>query len=320
MEHSHESGIHGKPSTVSRWPALLLAWARLVRLPNVFTAPADILLGFWVATRNSSSAVTVELLALIVASCALYAAGMVYNDLFDLAKDLVERPERPLPSGALSRRFAIGFAVLLSCLGVISALWAGPVSGVIAIALLAAILGYDGWLKGTVAGPPTMGFCRLLNVLLGASPALGLDLLDSPGWLAEPLWLIPLANGMYITGVTWFARQEAATSRRSRLVAAVLVMITALFGHTLALADAPRTDLLSWGIGTLLLLLLTYRWVQAIIMPLPKQVQQAVKAMVLGLIVIDGVLVLGFCGAVPGLVVLILLVPAIVLGRWLYST
>ena len=60
---------------------------------------------------------------------------------------------------------------------------------------------YDRRLKGTLIAPLGMGACRFLNVLLGMSAA-------AEPWY-EVHWLIAAAVGIYIAGVTWFARTEA---------------------------------------------------------------------------------------------------------------
>ena len=58
---------------------------------------------------------------------------------------------------------------------------------------------------------------------------------------------------------------------------------------------------------------------RAVRRPGPREVQAAVKRCVLGLVALDAVLATAFLGA-PGLLVLLLLPPALVLGKWVYST
>src|SRR5204862_4830591 len=80
---------------------------------------------------------------------------------------------------------------------------------------------YDGMLKRTWMAPYLMGACRFLNLLLGLSVT----------GRALPAWgyLLALAIGVYIVGVTWFARTEARMSKRNTLLAAALVMAAGLF-------------------------------------------------------------------------------------------
>ena len=60
--------------------------------------------------------------------------------------------------------------------------------------------------------------------------------------------------------------------------------------------------------------------VMALLLPgLATRVQAAVKRAIMGLIVLDAVLATALAGTV-GLVILLLLVPALYLGRWIYST
>ena len=75
-------------------------YAQLVRLPNVFTAFADILLGA-LATGGVGEH-RYEVAFLLLASGCLYCGGMVWNDFFDIEQDRRERPFRPLPSGRIS--------------------------------------------------------------------------------------------------------------------------------------------------------------------------------------------------------------------------
>jgi 4-hydroxybenzoate polyprenyltransferase len=299
-------------------------YAQLIRLPNVFTALADILLGLvTTAVLGEPPAGVRWWLAggcLLAASTCLYSAGMVWNDWFDLEQDRRERPFRPLPSQRISTKSAARLGGALIVAGLALAALAGlhaPVWDqtplVIAVFLVAAILLYDGWLKRTRAGPVGMGACRFLNVLLGLS--LWAEALTS--------WGLHLAGlvGLYIVGVTWFARTEARVSRHRQLVAAAIVMAAAL---AMAL---PVPLWFSPGATSPLFvyLLVTTGFVvgwpvyQAILRPTPTMVQAAVKQAVFGLVLLDATLATALVG-VRGLTILLLLLPAIYLGRWVYST
>src|SRR5262249_60859511 len=73
-----------------------LAWARLVRLPNVFTALADIGLGILVAGPVMVGAAPSTLL--LIASACLYCGGMVWNDYFDVEQDRRGGAVSPVPA------------------------------------------------------------------------------------------------------------------------------------------------------------------------------------------------------------------------------
>ncbi len=99
----------------------------------------------------------------------LYWAGMAANDWADRDLDARERPERPIPSGRISPRQALGVAAGLTAAGVgLAALAGGRRAAVVAVPLAGTIWAYDVWAKNTAAGPPVMAACRGLDVLLGA--------------------------------------------------------------------------------------------------------------------------------------------------------
>jgi 4-hydroxybenzoate polyprenyltransferase len=301
-------------------PSRALAWARLVRLPNVFTALADIGLGIFVAGPATIGLVPSALL--LLASACLYCGGMVWNDYFDVEQDRRERPFRPIPAGEISLREAARLGVALLVAGWLSAALAGglapirtPQPALIAAVLFGSILFYDRWLKRRRFGPLGMGLCRFLNVLLGLSvvPA------DVVPWGMR----VHLAGvvGLYTVGLTWFARTEARDSDATQLRTAAGVMAAAL---VLAIMWP-----LQWPDGTAsplyVYLIVAFAFavglptIRACETPTPTLVQRAVKWAVLGLVGLDAVLATAAAGVV-GLVLLLLLPPAIVLGRRVYST
>jgi 4-hydroxybenzoate polyprenyltransferase len=58
---------------------------------------------------------------------------------------------------------------------------------------------------------------------------------------------------------------------------------------------------------------------QAIEQPGPARVQAAVKRSIFGLVLLDATLATALAGSV-GLLIVLLVLPALVLGKWLYST
>jgi 4-hydroxybenzoate polyprenyltransferase len=190
-------------SSVAR-PGLMLAWWQLLRAANVFTAASNVLAGFLIVQRGFEPAGT--LAALVASSACLYLAGMVLNDFFDAEIDGVERPERPIPSGRIPRGVAgtVGWSLL--AIGVLLALATSYqqeniAPGLIGVLLAIAVVQYDGGLKKTRFGPYAMGWCRVLNVLLGASVAIDLSQRVVP-------FAYAVAIGAYTVGLTYVARSE----------------------------------------------------------------------------------------------------------------
>jgi hypothetical protein len=298
------------------------AYLQLLRLPNVFTAMADVAMGYLLT--HSSFAPWPRFAQLLAASSALYLAGMVLNDVCDIERDTIERPHRPIPSGRVSRLFAARLSWLLFTVGLLAAgmatyFAADPRPIVVAILLAALVVIYDVWLKATLLAPLGMGGCRLLNVLLGMSTA-------SVAWGASH-WVVAIGIGIYIAGVTWFARTEADVSHRVELALSTLVMVAGL--ATIASFPRWRPEQTMSGYFSfdrwypfwiMLAALLGLRCVRAIIDPRPAMVQMVVKTCILSLIVIDAAVVYAASGPYLAVAVLALLAPAIFLGRWIYST
>jgi 4-hydroxybenzoate polyprenyltransferase len=315
-------------------PNLFLAWLRLMRLPNVFTALADVTMGQLFVRHNLEPLEAYVCLA--AASGLLYTAGIVLNDVFDIDIDREERPERPLPSGAVTWPVARAFGFTLLALGVLAA-WVGGLafaeeaaaapwrSGLVASVLAALIVLYNAWLKRTPLGPLVMGSCRFANVLLGMS----LAATHSAGWPLgySPAELLAAGGiGVYIVGVTWMARNEVEDDDATLpLFGSVGVMIA---GGALLAASAyflPRLiNVSSPGMFALLvgLMLATVlrRALFAAFDPTAQNVQAAVKHGILSLIWLDAVVVAAVAPLQYSIGVALLIVPAYLLGRWVYST
>ena len=303
-----------KPKRPTQWRAYL----QLVRLPAVFTAAADILLGFLL--NHAGLSPVGDLAALLAASACLYCSGMVWNDVFDRKQDAVERPERPIPSGRVrvSRAVILGSVLMLSGVG-LSAV-AGRQSLTIALVLVTCILAYDGLLKRTVVGPVAMGGCRFLNVMLGASAY--------PAAIAvwsRPQTLVAAALGLYVAGITWFARTEAVASTRGRLLASAAVvnagvLALAAIAMTYPWRGDPNRAIVGILLG-LILLAIDGRLLAAIRSPAARNVQSAVKTMIFSLVLLDATMVLAqsadpwYAAATAAL-----FIPGRLIGRWMSVT
>jgi 4-hydroxybenzoate polyprenyltransferase len=298
------------------------AWLRLVRLPNHATAVADVLAGWLVIARPENvAAPPAAFWAVAAASLLLYAAGMVLNDVFDQELDTVERPERPLPSGQISPAAAAFVGWLAAAGGVAAGVVAAALSrhaavAGVALALAVAVYVYDRHAKNTAAGPLVMGSCRSLNWLLGMTAAGG------PTVAAE--WLPAVGMGIYVAGITLFARFEATVSSRRWLILSTGVMAAGLAvagsftvwlagqGGSAWLARAGIDNwLVLWGVLTASVV---YRAVLGIVTPQPGLVQRAVGNAIMTIITLDAAIVLAACGESWAIVGFLLLIPFLV-GR-----
>lgn len=293
------------------------AYLQLVRLPAVFTAMADIFLGF-LLTHPDPRGATFQFILLLVTSSCLYLAGMVFNDVFDRHVDAEERPGRPIPSGRISLLAAVRLGILLIVCGLGAAEVVGIPSLVVAILIVVSVFAYDGYLKKTPTGPLVMGSCRFFNVLLGASFVV--EFADV--WLYPQVY-VAAALGIYITGVTWFGRTEARRSSRFQLAGAMTVINLGLVGLVLLVAFSEGQFSASNVLLVLAVIAFTInrRLTRALSDPIPENVQAAIKMMLYSLVMLDATLVLFFSGDVfYAIYTALLVIPAAFLGRWIFVT
>lgn len=300
------------------------SWLQLVRLPAVFTAFADIAAGF--ACKTSSFHPVTLFASLLMTSGCLYLAGMILNDVFDRRRDATERPGRPIPSGRVSATSAAMAAVLLMVIGIGIAATVSRQAFWISIGLTACIFAYNGVLKATPLGPFAMGGCRFLNVMLGAA----IDDVRLFVW-APPQIYVAAAIGIYVVGVTWFARTEEKTSRRWPLLGGAAVanlgmaiLAGAYLGQPTWLAWQWAGQISGASLAVLVVAIaftIDRRLYSAVKEPSPGRVQGAVKLMLLSIITLDATAVLAQTGDVMlALGTALLVVPALFVGRWVYVT
>ncbi len=327
----------GRSIALAPPPSKLLSYLRLFRLPNAFTALADVAMGSCFVQGAASP--NGSLVALLLSSGSLYTSGMILNDVYDVEVDRIERPRRPLPSGAIDLGWArrLGYGLLV--VGILLA-WAAPWfaanesrpiapwrSGTVGTVLAACVVLYDRFAKSTILGPFVMGSCRFFNVLLGMSIAVAAtgDRSSFWGFTADQA-AVALGIGVYIVGVTLFARSEAADSNRVLLVAALVVVLSGLallalfpklgLGRPLAIAQP------AWwpAVIAILGLFIIRPAMRAVSNPEPRMVQAAIKHFIVSLITLDAAVTFAMAGLLPSLLVLALLAPMLALGKWVYST
>ena len=210
--------LHGRLATL----------CELLRLPNLFTVPGDVLVGWCLSGQRGGPPVLA-----VAASLCLYAGGLLLNDACDAGVDAVERPQRPIPSGRIGRGTVLALAALCFGAGVLAA-WSGWRA---AVALLAAIVAYDAVAKHIPGvGVATMGLCRGLNVWLGVACSWPAGEMPWPPmvWAASGFFFV------YITVVSVVARNEAQPKAKIRPWLRWLPM-------GLALATAPLFRWFGYG-------------------------------------------------------------------------
>ncbi len=315
---------------------MILAWARLIRISNLPSAASNVLAGYLLVAGNWQPEFSV--VWAIVASCLLYSAGIIGNDLHDYEDDVRLRPERPLPSGRISCNAA--WTVLALLVG--AAIWIcvqndgdtstnrggfriGPRLGT-AILLMTAIFVYDFLLKRFWFSAIFMGLCRGLNLLLGASFALASsDLPD--GYAFDPwIWAAATSLVLYVTGLTLFARDESKPKPRRWLMwLGVLSMAGGIGGYVwmgwLMFPDGAAWPNRITRVHLLLVSVIAFTVVRSSSMACltldKSRIRGAVKTALFSLITLDAATVLLASGGqvIYSLVILGLLVVGMLLSR-----
>ncbi len=196
-------------------PGPLTTWCRLLRLPNLFTVPGDPLAGFMLATGG---VLDWRVAGAMATSLLLYSAGLLLNDYFDRDIDARERPERPIPSGAVKAGTVLAVGLMLPIAGVGVAFAVGHAgAGAVAMALALAVFVYDAGLKRIGwLGPLIMGSCRAGSVVLGAAFAM------AP--MAPSVVAVAGITSAYIAIVSLLAAQEASGERPGLVAYAPLLV------------------------------------------------------------------------------------------------
>jgi hypothetical protein len=172
----------------------------LARISNSPTVLSNVLAGAALAGGLQAGPALV-----LVASAmfCLYTAGMYLNDVFDYAGDCARRPDRPLPSGLVSRLEATAFGIGLLGVGagLLLPLGVGPFASGLLLAAL--IVAYDLWHKTNPLSPVVMAACRVM-VYVTAYLAL------SPNGFLAPIHLVVpcLLLGGYLVGLTYVSKVE----------------------------------------------------------------------------------------------------------------
>ncbi len=223
----------------------LLDALKLGRVSNLPTVWTNTLAGMVLAGGILEGG---PLAALMAAMTLFYVGGMYLNDAFDAGIDAVERPERPIPSGRVSRGtiFAAGFTMLgigVVLVATVVADWrADPAAAISALALGGAIVLYDAWHKSNPLSPVVMGACRALvyttAALCVASPLGGTVLLGAAMLLC------------YLIGLTYVAKQENIGEVRNMwplaFLAAPVVYGAVLASETGLLVLGPLAAFVIW--------------------------------------------------------------------------
>jgi 4-hydroxybenzoate polyprenyltransferase len=209
--------------------ANLKQWLVLTRCSNLPTVWSNVISGWLLGmaaviqtpTVVVPSALSGTLFILLLGISLLYVAGMILNDVFDYEWDRTNRPERPLPSGLISRSKAkwAGTIILFSG-AALSAFSAGRFFK-LTFLLTIFILWYDVAHKGNPLAPVVMGACRALLPIIGFMVATRDGIYELP----STVYVYAAVLGIYTYALTWVAKHELTPAKNAYWIERLLFLI-----------------------------------------------------------------------------------------------
>lgn len=268
-------------------------YLELARFPNLITVAADVLAGYWIA---NGMRIDSQLLCLLLATSAVYAAGCALNDYCNREIDSRECSGRPIPSGRVEpwKALILSFPLFTVGLGV-SALAGASAPYIMILLILAAVLYNVGTKERAFLGPLNMAGYRSLNLILG----MGLPFWLGPSGL--PSRYFPVFSFFYVFLLSFLSRFEVGGKSREMAAVAFLgwahfvtILLSLSFWQALNLENLPFLALFMVFTGPALL--------NAGRLQTASAAGGAQKMMVLGIPLLDAVYcsgVQGFAAGVP---------------------
>jgi 4-hydroxybenzoate polyprenyltransferase len=175
----------------------LYGFLALARISNSPTVVSNALAGAALAGVVQPD---IRIIAVAFAMVLFYTAGMFLNDVCDYAIDCRTRPERPLPSGLVSRAEALAVIVGLFLAGSGLLWWVEAAPFVSGLVLIGLIIFYDLWHKTNPLSPVVMAANRgmvYVTASLAVAPVFTPQLAIGAGLLMA-----------YVVGLTYIAKCE----------------------------------------------------------------------------------------------------------------
>jgi len=319
-------------------------YLRLLRIPNIFTIPSNIILGYLIAISLTNVSNLEEgrnvftLLILITSSIFLYLGGLVSNDYFDEKIDSVERPRRPIPSGSVSKKNALSILVFFFLIGLSLSTIAGAASLLVSVLLIIGILTYNYKIKNGFFRPYLMGLIRGLNILYGFSFVFGSSInfqtlsdnffmhyqnteYHNLFWIVV---LVTMAMFFHVLLLTHVSKKEAIDAAEGRNLVSGMrkhcylyltyVATIGFFGCVLLPHVIEFLFFISFYVVIISLVFQT-AIKKAKKLEISESVQFLVKNMILIIILLDSVFIAGVSGFIPSLLTCLLIIPPIVLSK-----
>lgn len=253
-------------------PVTVINWLQLIRAPAGLSVISNSFIAHVIAVEGNIR--LTDLMLTIIASLCLYFGGMVLNDCFDFQEDARDRPNRPLPSGAIQLHQAWMAGSILLLLGCLFAALINMQAFSIALILAGLIVIYNSNMLPAWPRAFVMGLCRYSNWLMALAVA--------P--LTPQSYLLALPVLIYVVGLTRLSQVETTGLTRFHRVELILMLVFAMTLLTL---------IANWTLSSLLAMILLGTYFAMLVKPLLAQdckaevIQITVGKFIMGLIPLD---------------------------------
>jgi len=153
---------------------------------------------------------------------------MILNDYFDYKVDLMERPERPIPSKKIPRKTALFLVIIFFIAANLSAAVIGIESITVSLIMTVLIIIYNFKAKKIpVVGIINLSSIRFLNIVLGFSiTTLNFEIIH---------YAIPLA--LFVAGISILAKNEIKPTVQNKIFNIIFILISIIFTVTLIIQN-----------------------------------------------------------------------------------
>ena len=224
-----------------------------------------------------------------IAVALVYAAGMAMNDATDATVDRTDHPDRPIPSGAITRTHACLFAAAATAAALALFISMGTPVAAAGGTLIIAVIAYNLLHKITSASVLLMGITRAMVYITAAVAAASAaphtevnQLADLHATLIPTGYLLASLLGTYVAAFSFIARTETHTHIDTRRWLAPAIPIVIL----LAALHLCPTDW-TWTALTALVLAAWLATAARRLFNHPPQTRQAVMAYLAGICLVD---------------------------------
>lgn len=152
------------------------AYLQLIRYGNCLMAAFSAAIGVIIAYSiiiGSAAPIPFPLPEIIYVALVVFlvtGAGNAINDYYDIEIDRINKPERPIPSGRISKSKALYFSILLFAAGTLIAFFINTICGTIALFNSLLLIYYAATLKRTVLiGNLSIGYLTGSTFLFGGA-------------------------------------------------------------------------------------------------------------------------------------------------------